>query len=66
MHINGHNDFAWQKGYGAFSVSQSNLTKVREYIRTQEKHHTRASFKDEFRALLRRHGIDFDERFVFG
>lgn len=57
--------FAWQSGYGAFSVSQSNLDAVRRYIARQEEHHRRMSFKDEFIALLRRHNIEFDEAFIW-
>jgi hypothetical protein len=49
--------FAWQAGYSAFSVSESNVGAVRGYIRGQEEHHRRSSFDDEFVALLRKHGI---------
>ena len=62
----GMKDFRWQQGYAAFSVSQSNIEAVRRYIRNQEQHHRKISFEDEFRTLLRRHGIEFDERYVFG
>ena len=58
-------NFYWQAGYGAFSVSQSNAETVRRYIAGQEQHHRKMTFQDEFRALLWRHGIDFDERFVW-
>jgi len=58
--------FAWQTGYAAFTVSQSNLGEVEEYIRSQETHHARLSFKDEFVAFLQRHGIQYDERYVVG
>ncbi len=58
-------DFSWQTGYGAFSVSQSNFDAVRQYIENQEEHHRKMTFEDEFRALLRRHGIAFDERYVW-
>jgi putative transposase len=58
-------DFHWQAGYGAFSVSQSNLEEVRRYIENQEEHHRRMTFQDELRALLVRHGIKFDERYVW-
>ena len=58
-------DFHWQAGYGAFSVSQSNLDAVKRYIENQEEHHRKITFQDELRALLRRHGIAFDERFVW-
>jgi putative transposase len=53
--------FAWQSGYGAFSVSQSGAERVREYIRNQEAHHRRLSFKDEFRRLLSAHGLHYTE-----
>jgi putative transposase len=57
--------FQWQAGYGAFSVSQSQKTRVEEYIRSQEEHHRSSSFQDEFRRLLKRHDIAFDERYVW-
>lgn len=57
--------FHWQAGYGAFSVSQSNLEAVREYIRRQVEHHLRQTFQDEFREWLRRYEIDWDERYVW-
>ncbi len=57
--------FQWQAGYGAFSVSQSNSDQVAEYIRHQQEHHQTRDFKAEYRALLERHGIDFDERYVW-
>jgi putative transposase len=53
---------AWQTGYGAFSVSVSNADRVLSYIRRQEQHHRRLSFQEEFVALLRRHGLTYDER----
>ncbi|MFL6194715.1 MAG: IS200/IS605 family transposase [Thermoanaerobaculia bacterium] len=56
--------FAWQEGYGAFSVSESLVNKVRSYIRTQEEHHRRVSFKEELIALLKRHRIPYDERYL--
>jgi putative transposase len=58
--------FSWQEGYGAFSVSASNLDQVARYIQNQEVHHRKTSFEDEFRALLRKHGVEFDPKFVFG
>jgi REP element-mobilizing transposase RayT len=58
-------DFHWQNGYGAFSVSQSNVEEVRHYIENQEEHHRRRTFQEEFRLLLERHGIEFDERYVW-
>ena len=57
--------FAWQTGYGAFSVSESGYSRVVEYIRGQEGHHRKMSFRDEFILLLRKHGIEFDERYLW-
>ena len=59
------NDFHWQSGYGAFSVSPSHLTVLTNYIANQESHHRRESFQVEFRRLLRKYNIDFDERYVW-
>jgi putative transposase len=59
-------DFSWQEGYGAFSVSSSNLDQVSQYIQNQEAHHRKTSFEDEFRALLRKHGVECDPKYVFG
>ncbi len=59
-------DLSWQEGYGAFSVSASNLDSVVRYVRNQEKHHRKFSFEDEFRAILQRHGIECDPRELFG
>ena len=59
-------EFEWQEGYGAFSVSISGLEATREYIANQEQHHTRLTFQEEYRAFLVRHGIEFDERYVWG
>jgi REP element-mobilizing transposase RayT len=58
-------DFYWQAGYGAFSVSQSNIEQVRAYVAAQEEHHRKTSFQDEFRALCREHGVEIDERYVW-
>ena len=58
-------DFEWQGGYADFSVSQSNLEQVKEYIAGQEEHHRKLTFQDELRALLRKHEIEFDERYVW-
>jgi putative transposase len=57
--------FAWQTGYGAFSVSQSNADQVCAYIADQEEHHRLVSFQDEFLAFLKRHGIAYDERYIW-
>lgn len=58
-------DFAWQNGYGVFSVSFSQLEQVRAYIHSREKHHAKLTFQDEFRQLLNRYEIPFDEKFVW-
>jgi putative transposase len=57
--------FHWQGGYAVFSVSQSNVEAVREYIRNQLEHHKTLSFQDEVREWLRRYGIKWDERYVW-
>lgn len=62
----GQRDFAWQRGYGAFSVSRSNVDAVRDYIRRQAEHHARQDFAQEFLALLKAHGVEYDPRYVFG
>ncbi len=59
-------DFSWQEGYGAFSVSSSNLDQVTRYIQNQEAHHRKTSFEEEFRALLRKHGVEYDPKYIFG
>lgn len=58
-------DFAWQNGYGIFSIGFSQIEVVRDYIAGQEEHHRTVSFQDEFRQLLRRYEIEFDERYVW-
>jgi hypothetical protein len=58
--------FAWQEGYGAFAVSSSNVAAVIKYIDSQEAHHRKISFEDEFVALLKKHGVPFDLKYVFG
>lgn len=57
--------FHWQNGYGAFSVSPSHLAALKRYIENQEAHHRRESFQDEFRRLLKKYDIAFDERYVW-
>ena len=57
--------FAWQSGYGAFAVSESNVEAVREYIANQREHHRKKSFQEEYRQFLERHRIAFDERYVW-
>ena len=57
--------FHWQKGYGAFSIGQSNVEALKRYIRGQKRHHSRVTFQDEFRNFLKRYQIDYDERYVW-
>jgi REP element-mobilizing transposase RayT len=57
--------FAWQSGYGAFAVSESNVLAVHDYIRDQAEHHRTRSFQNEFRAFLERHRLAFDEKYVW-
>lgn len=57
--------FEWQTGYAAFSVSQSQAPRVRQYIQRQQEHHRVHSFKEEFIGLLRKHNIQYDERYLF-
>jgi hypothetical protein len=58
-------DFEWQGGYSDFSVSKSNIEQVQKYIANQEEHHRKISFQDELRTLLRKHGVEFDERYLW-
>lgn len=58
--------FAWQQGYGAFSVSASVIPVVVGYIQNQETHHKKMDFEAEFVALLKKHGIEFDPKYVLG
>jgi putative transposase len=56
--------FYWQRGYGAFSVSPSQLKAV-EYVKNQTEHHRTRSFQEEYRGFLQRYGVEFDERYVW-
>ena len=58
-------DFSWQGGYGIFSVSASNLETVEEYIAKQEEHHRTKTFQEEFLSFLKKHRIDWDDRYVW-
>lgn len=58
-------DFAWQSGYGIFSIGFSQIDSVKNYIATQEEHHRKVSFQDELRHFLKCHEIEFDERYVW-
>ena len=57
-------DFSWQRGYGAFTVSQSRVEFMRRYIAGQKEHHKKTSFRDEFLEFLKVNGIEYDERFI--
>ena len=57
--------FAWQQGYGAFSVSRSNVDDVVRYIANQQEHHRKKTFQEEYVELLVRHGIEYDERYLW-
>ncbi len=59
-------DFAWQEGYGAFSIGVSQIDETKLYIANQADHHRIKSFQEEFLAFLERHGIDYDPRYVWG
>ena len=58
--------FAWQDGYGGFSVSKSDVPDVVSYIKNQREHHRRKTFREEYVELLRANGIEYDERYVWG
>lgn len=64
-HQQGHR-FSWQQGYAAFSVSASVVPTVVRYIQNQEAHHRKMNCEAEFLALLKKHGVEFDPKFVFG
>ena len=57
--------FGWQGGYGAFSVSESNRANVIRYIQKQPQHHRKVTFQDEFVSFLKKHGVEFDERYLW-
>lgn len=57
--------FGWQDGYGAFTVSKSQMSEVEDYIRSQREHHRGKTFQEEYRAFLDRHEINYDERYLW-
>ena len=61
----GDRDFQWQDGYGAFTVSVSMLETVRHYIANQEEHHRKKTFQEEYVELLKRNGVEYDERYLW-
>jgi putative transposase len=64
--FSGFRQFAWQDGYGAFTVSKSQLPPSIEYIQNQKEHHRKRTFQEEYLALLQKHGIQYDERYLWG
>ena len=58
-------NFHWQRGYGAFSIGQSNVAELKRYIANQKQHHRRLSFENEYRKFLKRYEVDFDEQYVW-
>ena len=58
--------FEWQDGYGAFSVSRSSIPDVVEYIKNQREHHRKRTFQEEYLELLKKHQIEYDERYLWG
>jgi putative transposase len=65
VHEKWHAEFAWQAGYGVFSVSESNVASVTQYIATQEAHHQEHSFKEEFLAFLQKNKVAYDEAYLW-
>ena len=57
--------FYWQNGYGAFSVNPMEIDVVKNYILNQEQHHGNKTFQDEYRAILNKYGVEYDERYVW-
>jgi REP element-mobilizing transposase RayT len=58
-------NFQWQRGYGAFSIGESQTNILKQYIRNQKRHHQRVTFQDEYRQFFKRYRIDYDERYVW-
>ena len=65
MKENGVSGFYWQRGYGAFSIGQSQVAEVSRYIRDQKEHHRKQDFQDEYRALCRKYDVEIDERYCW-
>jgi putative transposase len=65
LHENGQQNFAWQTGYGVFSVSESNVTAVKKYIADQQEHHKKHSFHEEFIAFLKKNNVSYDEKYLW-
>ncbi len=64
-HGDGYQNFYWQNGYGAFSVNPAETDRVQRYIARQHEHHRKSTFQDEFRAILRKYDVEYDERYVW-
>jgi putative transposase len=60
-----YREFSWQEGYGAFSIGISDVPRTKNYIANQEEHHRVRTFKEEFLAFLKKHGIEYDERYIW-
>ena len=60
-----HREFEWQRGYGAFTIGISHLENTIKYIESQKEHHKKVSFQEEYLAILRKHGLEYDERYVW-
>jgi len=65
MKQQGSNGFYWQRGYGAFSIGQSQVSEVSRYIQNQKEHHKAQTFQDEFRALCKKYDVEIDERYCW-
>jgi REP element-mobilizing transposase RayT len=65
MRKGGHTEFAWQSGYGVFSVSESSIPAATKYIAHQEEHHKKYSFQEEFVAFLKKNNVAYDERYIW-
>ena len=59
-------NFGWQDGYGAFSVSKSGIPELIRYIQNQHEHHSKMTFQEEYLRLLKKHGVEYDERYLWG
>jgi len=57
--------FGWQDGYGAFTVSKSQIPEIEAYIRNQHEHHRMKTFQEEYRSFLDKHGVQYDERYLW-
>jgi REP element-mobilizing transposase RayT len=65
MRKKGHEEFGWQSGYGVFSVSESNIPELTKYIATQDEHHQKRSFQEEFVAFLKGNKVAYDDRYIW-